>query len=153
MDTKARLEQALKDALRARDTLRKETLRTALAEIKMAEVERQRPPTEAEVLALLQKQVKMRRETLEAAQKAGRDDLVARMEDVIRVLEAFLPQPLSEAELEALARDVIAEVGAQSPRDMGRVMKALMPRLQGRATGKQASEVVRRLLAQGGAAA
>ncbi len=146
MDTKSRLQQALKEALRAKDMLRKETLRTALAEIKMAEVEKQRPLTEAEVLAVLHKQVKMRRETLEAARQAGRDDLVARTEAVIAVLEAFLPQPLSAAELEALAREVIAEVGAQSPRDMGKVMKALMPRVQGRATGQQVSQVVRRLL-------
>ncbi len=146
MDTKSRLQQALKEALRAKDMLRKETLRTALAEIKMAEVEKQRPLTEAEVLAVLHKQVKMRRETLEAARQAGRDDLVARAEAVIAVLEAFLPQPLSAAELEALAREVIAEVGAQSPRDMGKVMKVLMPRVQGRATGQQVSQVVRRLL-------
>ena len=146
MDTKSRLQQALKEALRAKDMLRKETLRTALAEIKMAEVEKQRPLTEAEVLAVLHKQVKMRRETLEAARQAGRDDLVARIEAVIAVLEAFLPQPLSAAELEALAREVIAEVGAQGPRDMGKVMKALMPRVQGRATGQQVSQVVRRLL-------
>ncbi len=146
MDTKSRLQQALKEALRAKDMLRKETLRTALAEIKMAEVEKQRPLTEAEVLAVLHKQVKMRRETLEAARQAGRDDLVARTEAVIAVLEAFLPQPLSAAELEALAREVIAEVGAQGPRDMGKVMKALMPRVQGRATGQQVSQVVRRLL-------
>ncbi len=146
MDTKSRLQQALKEALRAKDMLRKETLRTALAEIKMAEVEKQRPLTEAEVLAVLHKQVKMRRETLEAARQAGRDDLVARTEAVIAVLEAFLPQPLRAAELEALAREVIAEVGAQGPRDMGKVMKALMPRVQGRATGQQVSQVVRRLL-------
>ncbi len=148
MDTKTRLQQALKEALRAKDMLRKETLRTALAEIKMAEVEKQRPLTEDEVLAVLQKQVKMRRETLEAAQRGGREDLVARTQAVIAVLEEFLPQPLSEAELEALAREVIAEVGAQGPRDMGKVMKALMPRLRGRATGQQASAVVRRLLSQ-----
>ncbi len=146
MDTKSRLQQALKEALRAKDMLRKETLRTALAEIKMAEVEKQRPLTEAEVLAVLHKQVKMRRETLEAARQAGRDDLAARTEAVIAVLEAFLPQPLRAAELEALAREVIAEVGAQGPRDMGKVMKALMPRVQGRATGQQVSQVVRRLL-------
>ncbi len=149
MDTKSRLQQALRDALRARDLLRKETLRTALAEIKMAEVEKQRPLSEAEVLAVLQKQVKMRRETLEAARQGGREDLIARTEEVIRVLEAFLPQPLSEEELTALARQVIAEVGAQGPRDMGKVMKALMPRLQGRATGQQASQIVRNLLSQG----
>ncbi len=148
MDTKTRLQQALKEALRAKDMLRKETLRTALAEIKMAEVEKQRPLTEDEVLAVLQKQVKMRRETLEAAQRGGRMDLVERTQAVIAVLEEFLPQPLSEAELEALAREVIAEVGAQGPRDMGKVMKALMPRLRGRATGQQASAVVRRLLSQ-----
>jgi len=148
MDTKTRLQQALKEALRAKDMLRKETLRTALAEIKMAEVEKQRPLTEDEVLAVLQKQVKMRRETLEAAQRGGRTDLVERTQAVIAVLEEFLPQPLSEAELEALAREVIAEVGAQGPRDMGKVMKALMPRLRGRATGQQASAVVRRLLSQ-----
>ncbi len=146
MDTKARLQQALKAALRAKDERRKATLRTALAEIKHAEVERGRPLTEDEVIAVLRKQIKMRRETLEAAERAGRADRAQEAREAIAILEAFLPQPLSPEELEALARQVIEEVGAQSPRDMGKVMRELMPRLQGRASGSEASQVVRRLL-------
>ncbi|NPA06605.1 MAG: GatB/YqeY domain-containing protein [Chloroflexi bacterium] len=146
MNTKERLQQALKAALRAKDERRKATLRTALAEIKNAEVERGRALTEDEVIAVLRKQIKMRRETLEAAERAGREDRAQEAREAIAILEAFLPQPLSSEELEALAQQVIEEVGAQSPRDMGKVMRELMPRLQGRASGSEASQVVRRLL-------
>ncbi len=146
MDTKQKLQQALKEAMRQRDDLRKRTVRSALAAIKLAEVEAGGALDEAAVLAVLQKEVKMRREALEGAQKAGRDDLIAAAQAEIAVLQEFLPEPLTLEALEALARDVIAEVGATSPRDMGKVMAALMPRLQGRATGKEASSVVRRLL-------
>jgi len=149
MNTKERLQQALKEALRARDLRRKETLRTALAEIKHAEVERGRPLKEDEVIAVLRKQIKMRRETLDAARQAGRADRAQEAEEAIAILEAFLPQPMSPEALEALARQVIEEVGAQSPKDMGKVMRVLMPRLQGRASGSEASQVVRRLLQTG----
>ncbi len=132
--------------MRQRDDLRKRTVRSALAAIKLAEVEAGGALDESALLTVLQKELKMRREALEGAQKAGRDDLIAAAEAEIAVLQEFLPAPFTEAELEALGREVIAEVGATSPRDMGKVMSALMPRLQGRATGKEASQVVRRLL-------
>jgi len=149
MDIKQQLQQALKEAMRQRDDVRKRTVRSALAAIKLAEVEAGKPLDESALLAVLQKEVKMRREALEGAQKAGRDDLIAAAEAEMAVLQEFLPEPLSAEALEALAKEVIAEMGASSPRDMGKVMAALMPRVQGRATGKDVSQVVRRLL-QGG---
>jgi len=149
MDIKQQLQQALKEAMRQRDDVRKRTVRSALAAIKLAEVEAGEPLDENALLAVLQKEVKMRREALEGAQKAGRDDLIAAAEAEMAVLQEFLPEPLSAEALEALAKEVIAEVGASSPRDMGKVMAALMPRVQGRATGKEVSQVVRRLLQDG----
>jgi uncharacterized protein YqeY len=146
MNTKQQLQDALKEAMRQRDDLRKRTLRLALAAIKLAEVEHGGELDESAVLGVLQKEIKSRRETIEGAQRAGRDDLIAEAEAEIAVLQEFLPPPLTPEALEALAREVIAEVGANSPREMGKVMAALMPRLQGRATGKEASQVVRRLL-------
>ncbi len=146
MNTKQQLQEALKEAMRQRDDLQKRTLRLALAAIKLAEVEHGGELDESAVLSVLQKEIKARRETIEGAQRAGRDDLIADAEAEIAVLQEFLPPPLTPEALEALVREVIAEVGATSPRDMGKVMAALMPRLQGRATGKEASQVVRRLL-------
>ncbi|MGD2158810.1 MAG: GatB/YqeY domain-containing protein [Anaerolineales bacterium] len=144
--TKQQLTQALKDAMRAKDDLRKSTIRLAMAAIKNAEIERRGELDEPTLLGILQKEVKLRRETIDEARRAGRDELVAEAEAEIAVLEQFLPQPLTQMELENLAREVITEVGADSPRQMGQVMKNLMPRIQGRADGKQASLIVQRLL-------
>ena len=146
MDTKTRLESSLKDAMRAGNDLRKRTLRMAIAAIRLAEVDKGKPLDEAAVLAILQKEVKSRQETIADAQRAGRPDLESGAREEIGVLEGYLPQPLSPAELEQLARQAVAEVGASSPREMGQVMKALMPKLQGRASGDQASAAVRKLL-------
>jgi uncharacterized protein YqeY len=149
METKAELENALKAAMRAHDELQKRTLRSALASIKLAEVEKNAPLDEAAVLAILQKEVKSRHEAIADAQRAKRPDLEAQNQAEIEVLERFLPQPFAPQDLEKLVRQVIAEEGASSPRDMGRVMKALVPRLQGRATGEQASQTVRKVLQEG----
>jgi uncharacterized protein YqeY len=146
MDMKSQPEDALKEAMRAKDEVRKRTVRMALAAIKQAEVDRQVTPDEAAVIAILQKEVKTRRESLEEAQGAGRQDLVEAAEAEIGVLEAFLPKAMSTDELQALVESVIDEVGAASPADMGKVMKVLMPRLAGRASGDQASQMVRQLL-------
>jgi len=146
MLTKAQLESALKDALRAGDDLRKNTLRLALSAIRLAEVEKGASLDESALLAVLQKEVKSRRESIADAQRANRLDLVSAAEAEIVVLETYLPQPLSPAELEILAHQVIQEVGATSLREMGQVMKVLIPKLQGRATGDQASQAVRKLL-------
>jgi hypothetical protein len=146
MTTKAELENALKDAMRSGDDVRKRTLRMALSAIRLVEVDKGGPLDESGVMAVLQKELKARQETIEEAQRANRPDLVADTQAEIVALESFLPQQLSPEELESLARQVIAEVGASSPREMGQVMKVLIPRLQGRATGDQASQVVRKLL-------
>ncbi len=146
MDTKTKLENALKDALRAGDAVGKRTVRMALAAIKQAEIDRQETLDESAVLALLQKELKTRRESLEEAQNAGRADIVAEIEAEIKIVQAFLPQALSLDELKALAEAAIAETGAASPADMGKVMKVLLPRIQGRAPGDQVSQAVRELL-------
>jgi hypothetical protein len=104
------------------------------------------PLDDAAVLSILQKEIKSRQESIEEAERAGRADLAQASQAEISVLEAYLPKQLSNEELEALARQVIAEVGATSQREMGLVMKTLVPRLQGRASGDQTSQVVRKLL-------
>ena len=146
MTTKAQLESDLKDAMRANDDLRKRTLRMALSAIRFAEVENGATLDENAILAILQKEVKMRQEAIAEAQHANRPDLEEASKAEITVLEPYLPKSFSPEELEAQARQAIADVGATSPQEMGKVMKVLMPRLQGRATGDQASQVVRRLL-------
>lgn len=146
MVLKADLENDLKEAMRARDETRKSTLRLVLTAIKLGEVDKGAPLDEAEILTLLQKELKMRQETITEAERAGRDQIVMDTHAEIEVLQAYLPTPLTPDELEALARSVIAEMGATTMADMGAVMKALTARLQGRASGKDASETVRRLL-------
>ncbi len=146
MGKKTDLENALRDAMRAKDELRKRTLRMVISSIRLAEVEKGRPLDDPEVLAVLQKEVKSRQESLAEAQNAGRAELASQAEDEIRVLQEYLPEPLSPEELENLVRQAISEVGATSLREMGQVMKVLIPRLQGRASGDQASQTVRRLL-------
>ncbi len=146
MDTKTQINNAIKDAMRAKDEVAKRTLRMVRAAIQQAEVDRRTTLDESAVLAILQKEVKSRRETIAEAEKAGREDMVADALAEIAVLDAFLPEAMSADELRALAGTVIAEVGATSPADMGKVMKALIPRVAGRAPGGEISKVVRELL-------
>ena len=148
MSTKTELQNDLKKAMKANDVLRKRTLRMALASIQLAEIEKRGELDENAVMAILQREVKTRREAIEEARQANRPDLEAEAEAEIEVLEIYLPQSITEVELEDLAQQVIDEVGAASPREMGQVMKVLMPRLQGRATGQEASQVVSKLLQQ-----
>ncbi len=146
MLTKQNLESELKTAMREGDDVRKRVLRMALTEIKLAEVEKQQPLDETELLAILQKEVKSRNETIEDSKKANREDIVKDAEEEIAVLQSYLPEPLTDDELTKIVRQTIAEVEASSPQDMGGVMKALMHKIQGRADGKKASEIVRREL-------
>lgn len=146
MTLSEQLQAALKDAMRAGDELTKRTLRMVISAIRLNEVEKGAKLDDAGVIAVLQKEVKSRQESISDAQKANRPDLEAESRAEIEVLEKFLPKAYSEAELEALVREAIAETGAANQKDMGKVMKVLMPRLQGRATGDQTSQAVRRLL-------
>lgn len=146
METKEKLSQALKEAMKAKDALRKRVVRMAMASIKNAEIDKKGELEEPDVLAIIQKEVKARHETIEGAKKAGRDDLVSEAEAEIAVLERYLPQALSREELETLVKEAIAESGATSPKEMGLVMKVLMPKVRGRADGKEANQIVRELL-------
>lgn len=146
MNLQTQLRDALTEALKSGDTQRKTTLRMALAAIKNAEVEARGELEETKVLSLLQKEVKSRQETIEGAQQAKRPDLIAKAETEISILNEFLPEPLTEEELEALVKEVIQEAGAESMAEVGRVMGLLMPRISGKADGKEANQIVRELL-------
>jgi uncharacterized protein YqeY len=146
MSTKTDLDDALKAAIRSNDEARKRTIRMALTNIRLAEVDKGAPLDESGVQAILFKEIKSQRESIADAERAGRPDLVAGAQQEIAILEGFLPKGMPPEELDALARQAIADAGATSIKDMGQVMKLLMPRLQGRASGDQASQAVRRLL-------
>jgi hypothetical protein len=146
MNIKEKLENDMKDAMRNKDEARKRTLRMALSEIKLAEIDKGEALDEAGVIAIIQKEVKSRREAIADAERASRPDLVADANTEIAILETYLPQQLTPEELDALAQEAVDETGATSMREMGQVMKVLMPRLEGRATGQEASQAVRKLL-------
>ncbi len=148
MDIKTQLNEAMKQAMRANDDVSRRTTRMALAAIKQAEVDKRTTLDDPAVIALLQKEIKNRREAIEEAKKANRPDLVSDNEAEIKVLERFLPKGMSPEELRALAQQAIAETGASTPADMGKVMKALMPKVAGRAAGDQVSGMVKELLSR-----
>jgi hypothetical protein len=148
MDTQKQIEKDFKDAFRAGDEVRKRTLRMVLASIKLAEVDKGKPLIEEEVSAILQKELKSRRESIADAKQAGRPDIVAEAESEISILEEYLPHQLTQDEINILANEAIAEVGASSPQEMGNVMKVLMPRVKGRADGSVVSQTVRKFLAE-----
>ncbi len=149
MSIKEKLRDELTAALRAGDAQRKTTLRMALASIKNAEVEARGELEEDLVLNLLQKEVKARQETIEGAQQANRPDLISKAEEEIAILNEFLPQQLSQEELRTLVQEAIKESEASSMADIGKIMGVLMPKIRGKADGKQANQIVRELLGAG----
>jgi len=146
MDTKEKLEAALKEAMKAGDDVRKRTVRMALAAIRQAEIDQQVKLDEAAALSIIQKEIKTRKESVEEARRANRPDIVAATQAEIVVLQTYLPPVMGADELKALVKAAIAEAGATSPADMGKVMKLLMPRVAGRAPGDQVSAAVRQML-------
>lgn len=148
MSTKTKLNDAVKEAMKSGDELRKRTLRMVLAAIKQVEVDKRIELDDLAVTALIQKEVKNRREALEEAHKANRADLAADNEAEIKVLEDFLPKAMPAEELRALVQAAIAETGAAAPSDMGKVMKVVMPKVAGRAPNDMISAAVKELLSQ-----
>lgn len=146
METKAKLNEAMKEAMKSGDDLRKRTIRMVLAAVKQVEVDKRTYLDEMAVTALIQKEVKNRREALEEAKKANRSDLVADNESEIKVLEEFLPKAMSVDELRGLVQAAITETGAAAPSDMGKVMKIVMPKVAGRAPNDAISAMVKELL-------
>ena len=141
------LESELTAAIKERDTTRRDALRLILASLRSAEKELQRPLSEDEELQVLQRERKRRLESIEAFRGGGREEQAAAEEDELEVLEEFMPEPLSEDALERIVDDAIAEVGATSMRDLGRVMADVMPQIAGRADGSAVSQIVREKLA------
>ena len=143
-----RVESAMRDAMRARDERRTLTLRSAMALAHNRRIELGRDLTDEEMLDVLGKGVKTRRESIEIYRNAGREDRAEPEEAEVAILTEFLPQQLSAEEVEALVRDAIAESGAAGPSDMGKVMGRLAPQTRGRADGRMVSDLVRQLLAE-----
>ena len=143
----AELEEEVKDAMRAGDAERRDALRLILSSLKSAEKELLRPLSEEEELQVLQRERKKRLEAAEAFRNAGRTQQAAGAEAELEVLEEFMPEPLSEEELERIVDDAIAENGATSMHQMGRVMADVMPQVAGRADGSAVSQLVREKLA------
>jgi uncharacterized protein YqeY len=143
----ARIEDDLKEAMRARDDARRDALRLILSSLRSAEKELQRPLHDDEELQVLQRERKRRVEAAEAFRGGGRTEQAEAEERELAVLEEFMPEPLDEEEIEEIVDDVIAEVGATSMRDLGRVMADVMPQVAGRADGSVVSQIVREKLA------
>ena len=143
----ARMEDDLKEAMKERDDARRDTLRLLLASLRGAEKDLMRPLSDDEELQVLQRERKKRNEAAEAFRDGGRDEQAAKEEAELAVLEEFMPEPLSDEELEEIVDDVIAEVGATNVRDLGRVMADVMPQIAGRADGSSVSQLVREKLA------
>jgi uncharacterized protein YqeY len=146
MELLQRIEETLKEAMRARDESKLNAVRLLLTAMKVKEKEIKRSLNEAEIQQVISGQIKQRRDSIEQYGKADRRDLAESEEEEIRVLQAFLPEPLGEEELERIVAEAVSEVGAVSVKDMGKVMKALMPKVSGRADGKLVNELVRRKL-------
>jgi uncharacterized protein YqeY len=153
MGLREQLMDDLKQAMRQQDERRKRTIRSVIAAIKKAETELDTSGAriqldDEDILALIGKQAKQRRESITEYRRGGRADLVAEEEAELTLLEAYLPQQMSQEEIQAKARQVMTEVGASGPRDIGKVMKPLMAQLRGRADGRLVNQVVRELLAE-----
>ncbi|HSG43430.1 MAG TPA: GatB/YqeY domain-containing protein [Anaerolineales bacterium] len=146
MNIKEQLNDSMKDAMKSGDEVRKRTVRMVLAAIKQSEVDKRAELDEMAVIGLIQKEVKNRRESIEEAQKADRADLVSENEAEIKVLEVFLPKAMPEDELKTIVQAAIAETGASTMADMGKVMKIVMGKVAGRAPNDEISSAVRELL-------
>jgi uncharacterized protein YqeY len=146
MTLQQRIESAMRDSMRARDERRTQTLRMAMSAAHNRQIEVGRALTDEDYVEILGKQVKQRRESIEAFRSGGREAMADNEEAEAAILAEFLPEPLSGDELESLVRAAIAETGATSPADLGKVMGKVVPQTKGRADGKAVSDLVRSLL-------
>lgn len=147
MSLKEQLKQDTNEASKSGDTQKRDILRMMQAAIKQIEIDDQVTLDDAGVLQVLTKQAKQRRESIAEYSKAGRDDLVGQEEYELGIIETYLPQMMSKREIEVLVKQAIADTGATSSKDMGKVMGKLMPQVQGKADGRLVNEVVRQQLA------
>lgn len=148
MDNNQRLKDDLQKAIKDQDPLRKRVLRLLISTIQLAEIAKGTQLSDPEFIAVVHKEIKTKLDTITDAEKAGRAEMVAESRLEIKELEAYLPKQLSEAELVVMVEEIIHETGASSPKDMGQVLKLLIPKLAGRATNQDASRVVKDCLSK-----
>lgn len=146
MELRDKIDADTKDALKSGAKDKLSTLRMLNAAIKNKQIDKRRPLTEEEVIETVRSLIKQRKDSIEQFAKGGRQDLVDKETAEVAVLETYLPQQLAREELEVMVRDAISQTGAQGARDMGKVMKALIPMVGGRADGKLVSELVKNAL-------
>lgn len=145
-DPRPKMQDALKQAMIGKDTLRRDVLRMTLSAFKQVEIDERRDLSAEDVVSILQREIKKRRDSIDEAHKANREDVAEQETTELQMIEVFLPRQMSRDEIAALASDAIRETGASSPKEMGKVMSALMPKVKGQADGKLVNEVVRELL-------
>ncbi|MDA0256691.1 MAG: GatB/YqeY domain-containing protein [Chloroflexi bacterium] len=140
------IQQEMTDAMRVGDAGRRDALRLLIAAFQNARIAAGHELADDEAIGVLQREAKQRRESIVEYERAARADLVQREQEELAIIEVYLPQPLTDPEIEELARAAVAEVGASGPGDLGRVMRPLMERVAGRADGRRVNELVRGLL-------
>lgn len=146
MTIKEKLQQDLKESLKNKDTLRLNTIRSIINAIKNKEIDLRRELEEEEIFGILNTLAKQRRESIEQYGKGGRQDLVEQETKELKIIKEYLPEQLSEEEIEKIVKETINELNATSMKDMGKVMKAVMPKVKGRADGKKVNEMVKKIL-------
>lgn len=146
MSLKEQLTNDMKEAMKAHDKDRLAVIRMVRGAVRQQEIDGKKELGDEDVLAVLSKEVKMRRDSIEEFRKGGREDLVEKTEAEIAVLMPYLPAQLSEEEIRGLVQAAVAQTGAASPKDMGKVMGVLMPKVKGRADGKTVNAIVRSML-------
>jgi hypothetical protein len=143
-----RMTEELKQAMKSGDTVKRDTLRMLISSVKNAEIAKLAALTDADVLGVLSKDVKRHQESIDAFKKGNRADLVAKEEAELAILQSYMPKQLSRDEIATAVKEVIAAVGAKGPGDKGKVMQQLMPKLKGKADGKEINDIVTQLLSQ-----
>jgi len=149
MALKEKIMDDLKKAMKERKEVKVRTLRMVIASIKNWEVENTKEIDDDGMIAVLLKEAKRRKEAIEEYRKAGREDLAKAEEEELKIIESYLPERMSEEEIKELVLKTIEEVKATSPKDLGKVMKVIMPKVKGRADGKLVNEMVRKILSDG----
>ena len=149
MTLKEKIMDDLKKAMKERNEVKVRTLRMVIASIKNWEVENTKEIDDDGMIAVLSKEAKRRKEAIEEYRKAGREDLAKAEEEELKIIESYLPERMSEEEIKELVLKTIEEVKATSPKDLGKVMKVIMPKVKGRADGKLVNEMVRKILSDG----
>ncbi|MGX9707402.1 GatB/YqeY domain-containing protein [Laceyella tengchongensis] len=142
MSLSTQLDQDMKLALKNKDKGKLSTIRMLKAALKKVEIDKRRPLTDDEILDVITKQVKQRRDSIAEYEKAGRDELAAKEKEEMVILESYLPEQLSEEEVRAIVSEAVKQVGASSKADMGKVMGAIMPKVKGRADGRLVNRLV-----------